>query len=51
MGLIKWVAAVISQHNNIKGRCVDVFTGLGSIEGEEHIKLKLDAQPAIHPPR
>ncbi len=51
MGLIKRVAAVTSQHGNIEDRFADVFTGLGCIEGEQHIKLKPDAQPAIHPPR
>lgn len=50
MGLIKRVAAVTSQHNDIKVRYTDVFTGLGCIEGGQHIKLKPDAQSAIHPP-
>ncbi len=47
MGLIKRVAAVTSQHGNIEDRFADVFTGLSCIEGEQHIKLKPDAQPAI----
>ncbi len=51
MGLIKRVAAVTSQHGNIADRFADVFTGLSCIEGEQHIKLKPDAQPAVHPPR
>jgi len=40
-----------SQHNDIIVRYTDVFTGLGRIEGEQHNKLKPDAQPAIHSPR
>ncbi len=51
MGLIKREAAVTSQHGNIEDRFADVFTGLGCIEGEQHIKLKPDAQPAVHTPR
>lgn len=51
MGLIKRVATVTSQHNDIKDRYADVFTGLGCIEGEQHIKIKSDAQPATHAPR
>ncbi len=51
MGLIKRVAAVTSQHGNIEDRFADVFTGMSCIEGEQHIKLKPDPQPAVHPPR
>ncbi len=51
MGLIKHIAAVTSQHGNIEDRFADVFSGLGCIEGEQHIKLKPDAQPAILSPR
>lgn len=51
MGLIKRIAAVTSQHSDIKDRYADVFKGLSCIEGEQHVKLKPDAQPSIHPPR
>ena len=52
LGLIKRVGEVKKMLNqDIQEKYADVFEGLGCIEGEQHIKIREDAQPVVHPPR
>ena len=52
LGLIKRVGEVKkTKDQGIQEKYADVFEGLGCIEGEQHIKIKEDAQPVVHAPR
>ncbi|KAL2090027.1 hypothetical protein ACEWY4_014715 [Coilia grayii] len=52
LGLIKRVREITtSPGQEIQSEYADVFEGLGCFEGEQHIKIRADAQPIIHAPR
>uniref|UniRef100_A0A8C2B8P6 ribonuclease H n=1 Tax=Cyprinus carpio TaxID=7962 RepID=A0A8C2B8P6_CYPCA len=52
LGLIKRISEVKTwPSQDIQEKYADVFDGLGCFEGEQHIKIRADAQPIIHAPR
>ncbi|XP_063955009.1 uncharacterized protein K02A2.6-like [Lytechinus pictus] len=51
MNMIKRMDALESNLEPEMLSKYDVFDGLGRVEGEQHIHLRPEAQPVIHPPR
>lgn len=52
LGFIKRISEVKTwPSQDIQEKYADVFDGLGCFEGEQHIKIRADAQPIIHAPR
>ena len=51
IGLIKRIETLESHVNNDVLTKYDVFTGLGCLEGKQHIHLKEHAKPVVHAPR
>jgi len=51
LGLIKRIGEVKTlSSQDAQEKYADVFEGLGCIEGQQHIKIREDAQPVVHAP-